>query len=74
MHCNVWHDKNLCGTNLCNWRLTRIIRINKTRAEKYRFMVNETNAMYSGTSLLRTSELRTPPLYRRSSTVPNGQP
>ena len=27
-------DKNLCGTNLCYWRLTRIIRINTTRAEK----------------------------------------
>ena len=25
---------NLCGTNLCNWRLTHIIRINKTHAEK----------------------------------------
>ena len=34
MHCNVWCDKNLCGTNLCDWRLTRIICINKTCAEK----------------------------------------
>ena len=39
MHCNVWRDKNLCGTNLCDQRLTRIIRINKTRAEKCRFTV-----------------------------------
>ena len=29
---NTWHDKNLCVTNLCNWRLTHIIRINKSRA------------------------------------------
>ena len=27
MHCNVWHDKNLCSTNLCNLRLTRILLI-----------------------------------------------
>ena len=39
MHCNVWCDKNLCGTNLCDQRLTHIIHINKTRAEKCRFMV-----------------------------------
>ena len=35
----VWRDKNLCGTNLCVQRLTRIIRINKTRAEICRFTV-----------------------------------
>ena len=29
MHGDVWCDKILCGTNLCNQRLTRIIRINK---------------------------------------------
>ena len=30
MHSNIWSDKNLCGTNLCNLHLTRIIiRINK---------------------------------------------
>ena len=34
MHCNVWCDKNLCGINLCDRCLTRIIHINKTRAEK----------------------------------------
>ena len=28
MHYNVWHDKNLCGTNLCNLILTHIIHIN----------------------------------------------
>ena len=39
MHCNVWHDKKLCGTNLCDQRLTRIIRINKTHTEKCRFTV-----------------------------------
>ena len=39
MHCNVWCDKNLCGTNLCDRRSTRTIRINKTRAEKCRFTV-----------------------------------
>ena len=27
MHCNVWHDKNLCSTNLYDRCLTRIIRI-----------------------------------------------
>ena len=39
MHCNVWRNKNLCSTNLCDWRLTRIIRINKTRADKCHFTV-----------------------------------
>ena len=39
MHCNVWRDKNLCGTNLCDRHLTHIIRINKTHAEKCRFTV-----------------------------------
>ena len=39
MYCNVWHDKNLCGTNLCDWRLTCIICINKTHTEKCWFMV-----------------------------------
>ena len=34
MHCNVWCDKNLCDR-----RLTRIIRINKTCAEKCHFTV-----------------------------------
>ena len=32
VHCNIWHDKNLCGTNLCDWQLTHIIRINKSHA------------------------------------------
>ena len=32
MHYNVWYNKNLCDTNLCDWRLTCIIRINKTCA------------------------------------------
>ena len=36
MHCNIWHDKNLCGTNLCDRRLTRI---NKSHAEICRFTV-----------------------------------
>ncbi len=31
---HVWRNKNLCETTLCDHRLTRIIRINKTRAEK----------------------------------------
>jgi hypothetical protein len=39
MYCDVWRDKNLCETNLCDRRLTRIIRINKTRAEKCTFTV-----------------------------------
>ena len=39
MHCNVWHDKNVRGTNLCDWHLTRIICINKTRTEKCHFTV-----------------------------------
>ena len=33
MHCNIWHDENLCRTNLCDQRLTRIIRINKSHRE-----------------------------------------
>ena len=41
MHCNVWCDKDLCGTNVCNQRLTRIIRINKTCTEKCRFTVDK---------------------------------
>jgi hypothetical protein len=32
MYCDVWHDNNLCNTNLCDHRLTRI---NKTRTEMY---------------------------------------
>ena len=39
LHCNVWRDKYLCGTNLCDRRLTRIIRINKKRTEKCCFTV-----------------------------------
>ena len=27
MHCNVWHDKYLCSTNLCDQHLTPIIGI-----------------------------------------------
>ena len=33
MHSSVWHDKNLCGTNSCDLRLTCIIRINKSHVE-----------------------------------------
>ena len=40
LHSNVRHDKNLCSTNLYNLRLTRIIHINKSHAEIYRFMVS----------------------------------
>ena len=29
MYYNVWRDKNLCSTNICDWCLTRIIHINK---------------------------------------------
>ena len=47
MHCNVWHDKNLCGTNFCDWHFTRIIRINKTRAEKCHFMVISQGTTYN---------------------------
>ena len=32
MDCNVWCDKNLCGTNICDRHLTCKIRINKSRA------------------------------------------
>jgi hypothetical protein len=35
----VWRDKNLCETNLCDCHLTRIIHVNKTRAEKCTFTV-----------------------------------
>ena len=37
---NVWRDKNLRGTNLCDLRLTRIIRINKSHAEICTFTVH----------------------------------
>ena len=33
MHNNIWYDKNLCSTNLCDQRLTRIICINISHAE-----------------------------------------
>ena len=36
---NVWHNKNLCIINLCDLRLTCIIRINKFHAEICCFMV-----------------------------------
>ena len=36
---NIWCDNIYVDTNLCDCRLTRIIRINKTRAEKCRFTV-----------------------------------
>ena len=39
MHYNVWRDKNLCSTNLCDRCLTRIFCINKTCTEKCRFTV-----------------------------------
>ena len=39
MHSNVWLDKNLCGTNLCDQRLTRIICIYKSHAEICHFRV-----------------------------------
>ena len=45
MHCNVWRDKNLCSTNLCDQLLTRIIHINKIRAEKCRSTVVDTRLM-----------------------------
>ena len=32
--CNVWPDRNSCGTNLCNLCLTCIIPINKSHAWK----------------------------------------
>ena len=28
---HAWGDKKLCNTNLCDWGLTHIIRIKKTR-------------------------------------------
>jgi hypothetical protein len=40
MYCDVWRNKNLCETNLCDRHLTHIIRINKTRTEKCTFMVS----------------------------------
>ena len=39
MHCNTWHDKYLCGINLCDWRLIRTIRINKSHAEICHFTI-----------------------------------
>ena len=35
----IWRDKNLCGTNSCDQRLTRMIRINKSHTEICRFTV-----------------------------------
>ena len=43
----LWRDNIYADTNLCNRRLTHIIRINKTRAEKCRFMI-PTNAPVNG--------------------------
>ena len=34
----TWRDKNLCGTNLCDQRLTHIICINKSHPEICRFI------------------------------------
>ena len=45
MHCNIWHDKSLCGTNLCDWRLTCIICINKSHTEICHFMVYNLTAI-----------------------------
>ena len=42
---NIWGNNIYANTNLCDRRLTRIIRINKTRAEKCRFMVWYYNIM-----------------------------
>ena len=39
MYCNVWCDKNLCSTNLCDLCLTHIICINKSHAEICTFTV-----------------------------------
>ena len=36
---NIWRHNIYEDTNLCDHRLTRIIRINKTRAEKCRFHI-----------------------------------
>ena len=36
---NIWHDKYLGSTNLCNWHLTCIFCINKSHAEICHFMV-----------------------------------
>ena len=38
---NIWRDNIYDDTNLCDRPLTRIMRINKTRAEKCRFTVVE---------------------------------
>jgi hypothetical protein len=38
MYCDVWRDINLCETNLCDRRLTRIV---KTCAEKGTFTVTK---------------------------------
>ena len=40
--------KNLCGTNLCNWHLTRTIHINESHREIYRFMVIIIYIRYKG--------------------------
>ena len=39
MHYNDGMVKKLCGINLCDQRLARIIRINKSHAEIYRFTI-----------------------------------
>ena len=57
LRCNVWRDKNLCGTNLCNQRFTHIIRINKTRTEKCRFMACRHPMLLCATIVLNTLKL-----------------
>ena len=46
MHSNVWYDKNLCGTNLCDLCLTHIIRINISHTEICRFRVVQGLVLY----------------------------
>ena len=46
MFTNVWHDKNLYGTNLCDLPLTRIIHINKSHAEICHFRVSQSEYLH----------------------------
>ena len=60
MHSNVWCDKNLCGTNLCDLCLTHINRINKSHAEICRFTIfgNQTLHMYYTSKMLASDQYK----------------
>ena len=50
---NIWHDNIYADTNLCDRRLTRIIRINKTCVEKCHFTVHQGIMYHEGIIISR---------------------